>query len=210
MKRQIPLLFMSMLPLSGCADSVGICEFNHGIFLEYLKIFISFPAAVFFALLIFRTEIGKKLGLLKKDAAGNEYHVSQSEDPTNRFPRGAHNPDSKQNSLDPTSEDALSEPSTSAGWWHFMYLNIWLQPHTKRVLKYLNDYGPIRRDIAINYWVGAGVNSKEVETVLLALHQARLIDIANDDLEVTQKGRNFLALINQQLLAPSQETASPK
>jgi hypothetical protein len=91
-----------------------------------------------------------------------------------------------------------------------MYLNIWLQPHTKRVLKYLNDYGPIRRDIAINYWVGAGVNSKEVETVLLALHQARLIDIANDDLEVTQKGRNFLALINQQLLAPSQETASPK
>jgi hypothetical protein len=159
---------------------------------------------------IFRTEIGKKLGLLKKDAAGNEYHVSQSEDPTNRFPRGAHNPDSKQNSLDPTSEDALSEPSTSAGWWHFMYLNIWLQPHTKRVLKYLNDYGPIRRDIAINYWVGAGVNSKEVETVLLALHQARLIDIANDDLEVTQKGRNFLALINQQLLAPSQETASPK
>lgn len=186
--------------LVGTSNAQVGCDVDYEMLAKYLQIFLSLPVLGFFFILVFYEEIRQKLRNMKKDPWGTEYEL-QDPLPTPKSPSAGGRGSDSQARLDDDSNAAIADPTTAAGWWHFSFLNLWLLPHTKRVLKYIHDFGPHSNQALMNYWVGAGMASDECKRVIAALEQALLIAPSPTGYMVTKKGRNFLNLIAPQFEA---------
>jgi hypothetical protein len=84
-------------------------------------------------------------------------------------------------------------------------LDLFLKPHTKRVLKWLADEGPLSADRVKDELAKVGLESTESVAVMTALYENGLIDYKRRDAvlgwNVTAKGTAFLKLIEVQLIS---------
>ncbi len=82
-------------------------------------------------------------------------------------------------------------------------LDLFLKPHTKRVLKWIEDTGPVPGGRVKDELSRVGLEPTEAVAVMDALYENGLIEFENSDLgwKVTGKGRAFLKLIKVQLIS---------
>lgn len=195
--------------------------------LEYLRVFLS-PApvasvVVLVFVLCFRAEVralidriatirfpGGEVSTTQLEQSLQEPDVSAPPQPP---PDPAHLldlPADQQQRL----RESIEAERERARLWEYRFLNYYLVPHTQLVLDWLvSRRQRTTAQLFDSFWMHLIPDPRERSAVLSALRTHHLIDLQGDLLEVTHKGREYIAWRSplSQLLAnkPLQPTSDP-
>lgn len=101
---------------------------------------------------------------------------------------------------------------TQAVTWFHKYLDVFFVPTTKRVLRWLADYGPVTWQQFETSWMSFIPDPTQRATVLNVLFANELIQQAGDLISVTEVGRAYLghlASVSSPMVAPAAPSAEP-
>lgn len=177
--------------------------------LEFLRVILSGPplAAAFglFVVIFFRGSLRELLArVVRVKFPGGEVATSQAErssamgESEGDLPKEAVNEPKLPAGLTLTPEDQkklsdfISSERARAALWEYQFLNLYLAPHTQRVLDWLAEL-PQRPTVqmADAFWRPAIPSPQERRAVLNALLNHHLIVMTGELLEVTPKGQEY-------------------
>lgn len=180
--------------------------------LEYLKVILSAPpiiaAAALVAILMFRRELA---GLVSRIArirlpGGGELFASQLDktgerlsqaalppagagQPPPQLPAGVSLPPDQLQSL----QHLIQSERTNAATWEYRFLNLFLVRGTQVVLDWLaslrDPIGLRLLDSQLQPWIH---DARERTAILSALESHRLVEVVNELVSVTPKGREYI------------------
>jgi len=97
----------------------------------------------------------------------------------------------------------IGEEQQKAIFWWYQYLNLFLVPFTKLVLRWFAERQiPPTRDLFHEHWKTYIPDKKERETILSVLLFHQLIQTDGQLFSITEAGRSFLQFLDQQGLWP--------
>lgn len=92
--------------------------------------------------------------------------------------------------------DLLLQKEREVKYWWFMYLNLFLVPTTKHVLRWFASQPiAITKDYYNEVWKGIVANAVQREIMLMVLIHHNLIEANGPTLVLTQNGRDFLTFL---------------
>jgi hypothetical protein len=81
-----------------------------------------------------------------------------------------------------------------AYYWEYSYLNYYLAVNTQRVLDWIAAWtSPLSTDLFNTLWMPFVTDIKERQAIINALETHNLIEINNNLITITPKGREYLA-----------------
>jgi hypothetical protein len=91
-------------------------------------------------------------------------------------------------------QQAFAAERARAALWEYRYLNFFLARGTQRVLDWLNGLG-VRTTVSMfdSFWLPSIPSAQERQAIITALQAHSLIAMAGPVLEVTPKGKEYLA-----------------
>lgn len=180
--------------------------------LEYLKVIISWPVAIFSSILIlaikFKTPFSSWLENMRIDYRGATFTSSQSMQ--KEIPNMGENPPLKQQEpiklLDVSKEkdakvqnlvNLVGQWRTNAYLWEYRYLNYYLVFNTKLILGWLYRCPPTPIDIKVydSIWRDRIPFSNERAAILSALKEHFLIVWDDAQISITPKGREYYEIM---------------
>ncbi len=178
--------------------------------LEFIKVFLSAHMVISFLTIIFICTFRKEIAglitrvLLIKFPGGGELSMSQSqkssvESSIKKDPPSVPAPSDLPSGLHLTVEqvktiqELIQSERVNAYLWEYRYLNFFLVRGTQYVLDWLATLQQ-RPNLRLydNIWSPIISNPVERQAILNALQQHHLINIMDDLIEVTDKGREYL------------------
>jgi len=180
--------------------------------LEYLKLLFSLPvvagAVAFTVLALFRDDIKALLLRIAKIRlpGGTEVSTSQitkaeeaaENKPLEKSPARVEPPPALPPSLDPNEleqvKQLLDAERTRAYLWEYRYLNYFLVYHTQQVLDWFASL-PSATSLSLfdSAWLPFIPSAEERRAIIDALQAHHLIQLRGDHVEVTPKGRDYIA-----------------
>jgi hypothetical protein len=201
-----------------------MCTFDWTLFLEYLKVIISWPVIAFILAVImfhlFHKEIANWLRYLVIKKGETEISSNQPSPNTSEKAK-ALLPDVKIPSIEvlATAETKLSDTSLIAigkvesgksvevtneieelkklvRYYEYSYLNLFYVEHTKRVLIWLKDSGTVAIGTYHTAWSKYIPDARERGIILDVLTTQNLIYVQNGQMTLTEKGSDFITWAN--------------
>jgi hypothetical protein len=178
--------------------------------LEYAKVFLSVQMVAGTAAVLFGAAFKDDIkSLIRRIASikfpgGGELSTSQVEKSAEAAaderpePQSVPEPNLPSNiSLTPQEQDELRQiihsERVNAFIWEYKYLNHYLAPSTQRVLDWFATLpDKISQRLFDNLWTPCIASAQERAAILLALQSHYLIDVSNDLIGITPKGKEYL------------------
>jgi hypothetical protein len=160
---------------------IDLCDWNHDAAIGYLQAFISFPAVIAVALLLFRKAICDFISRLHRVEFGGGSFQAQQETP---ILRPSEMPAPR---LDGTAE---------ARYWRFMFLDAFFISGTKDMLAFIQSNQPLKNFLIIqNEFLARGATTPQIHAMLGALTAAEVVRHSPEDgtYSLTDLGYSYLA-----------------
>lgn len=173
--------------------------------LEYLKVILSVQMVVAVTVVLFikvyKSEIKSLLERLVKLPGGIELSTPQLAKSSTEQPledKSSMEPQSSsvtpQNDQVETLTSLYKAERSRAYYWEYSYLNYYLAVNTQRVLDWIAAWtSPLSTDLFNTLWMPFVTDIKERQAIINALETHNLIEINNNLITITPKGREYLA-----------------